>query len=310
MTTCRHCKKQFEATDRAYKRRTPKFCSPTCWYAWRRDNESIRLCAQCMRPFKRRRMGKLDAENFCSHRCILLSRGALRTCKVCGKEYKRAACYRRSPYCSWECYRTEHQSKIKPKACLHCQVEFVPRSLVRPMKFCSLACAVAHNRGERHPLYRGKRSADRGPDWKKISAAIRKRDDYTCQGCGEETGDKAHAVDHLVPYRIAKRIADKRPELDPNHPVNLLTLCMSCHVGKTHYERMLIDGDTTQFFGWAAIIVGKIPLREAMEYYGLWDFVVKSTTRKEGSSQEAENQKSREHREQCELGPAEDVGPV
>jgi DEAD/DEAH box helicase domain-containing protein len=63
-----------------------------------------------------------------------------------------------------------------------------------------------------------------GPDWDKIRAEIRKRDQYTCRICGiVEKEGHTHHVHHKTPFRTFTN-----PNL-ANQPENLMTLCPGCH---------------------------------------------------------------------------------
>lgn len=62
-------------------------------------------------------------------------------------------------------------------------------------------------------------------DWTEtLRRSIRERDNYTCQICGNEQGDRVHSVHHI--------------DYDKNNcnPDNLITLCISCHI-KTNHNR-------------------------------------------------------------------------
>ena len=55
--------------------------------------------------------------------------------------------------------------------------------------------------------------------WKKLSKNILERDKYQCQSCGIDLKNKKHQCHHIIPYKISK----------DNSPMNLTTLCTSCH---------------------------------------------------------------------------------
>lgn len=230
------------------------------------------ICRHCGKEFQptdnhyRRKLAK-----FCSPKCWYESQRKPMKCKGCGKEMPHQAVFR-NRYCSHAC-RVEHhgfRARIrKPKKCATCGAEFLNNN----GRFCSWKCysaTVARTRKPPRTLY-----AERS--WKKRAAKIRKRDGYICQGCGVPVEARGLAVDHLVPYRIAKRLADLNPSLDPNAPINLMSLCGSCHATKTTYEEPARRGDLVKFFGWAALVVGKQPLRDALEYFGLWDQMIRRT---------------------------------
>lgn len=80
--------------------------------------------------------------------------------------------------------------------------------------------------GEKHWNWQGGKSFEPYTiDWTKtLKIAIRERDKYTCQVCGEKQGDRAFHVHH-IDYN--------KENCNPN---NLITLCMSCHM-KTNFNR-------------------------------------------------------------------------
>lgn len=59
-------------------------------------------------------------------------------------------------------------------------------------------------------------------NWEDIARAVRKRDNHTCQGCGDEDPDELH-VHHIVPLGAG----------GSNAKSNLITLCDECH-GRVH----------------------------------------------------------------------------
>jgi 5-methylcytosine-specific restriction endonuclease McrA len=70
------------------------------------------------------------------------------------------------------------------------------------------------------------------PGMMDLRPIILKRDEYTCQNCGEgPLPTKELEVDHI---RLVKRF--KRP-VDANTPDNLRILCIPCHKDKTKFDR-------------------------------------------------------------------------
>jgi len=62
-----------------------------------------------------------------------------------------------------------------------------------------------------------------GLNWSLQRKRTRARDEYRCQICGVQEGDRAHHVHHRVPFR-----AFSSPD-EANHLSNLVTLCSTCH---------------------------------------------------------------------------------
>jgi 5-methylcytosine-specific restriction endonuclease McrA len=95
-------------------------------------------------------------------------------------------------------------------------------------------------------MFRGGTDPKRGPNWRRLAAAIRQRDDYTCRRCGKSQAENGQrlAVDHIMPWRLFDD-ADKTAANDPN---NLVSLCKSCHAWKTaRAERKFLRGDVIDF---------------------------------------------------------------
>jgi DEAD/DEAH box helicase domain-containing protein len=64
---------------------------------------------------------------------------------------------------------------------------------------------------------------DYGPDWPRISLAVRTRDGFRCQVCGVSEAGREHDVHHKIPFRLFPSAADA------NRPDNLVTLCRADH---------------------------------------------------------------------------------
>lgn len=229
------------------------------------------------REFSCRHCGKLftwkHKLRYCSHRCMLLSRGSIKTCKQCKKQYQ-APPSRRILFCSDPCYRQYEQARNKPKSCRHCGQLFVKRDLAttRKTKFCSRPCHQQYSRGVNNPLYRGERKADRGITWKERSTAARQRDQECQSLIHSPTKNPARkerlSVDHIVSYAILKKYC---PLLDANDLRNLICLCRSCHAFKTSSaEVRFVRGDITGFIQQMNRIVPIERVKEALALYGFY----------------------------------------
>ena len=62
-----------------------------------------------------------------------------------------------------------------------------------------------------------------GPDWKKISEKIKKRDNFTCQYCHKSQPKHKLHVHHKIPFKKFSNLEKA------NNPNNLVTLCPQCH---------------------------------------------------------------------------------
>jgi DEAD/DEAH box helicase domain-containing protein len=62
-----------------------------------------------------------------------------------------------------------------------------------------------------------------GPNWKQQRDRARTRDEFRCQVCGREEGERQHHVHHKTPFRQFDSY------LSANQLENLVTLCPSCH---------------------------------------------------------------------------------
>ncbi len=193
-------------------------------YAEKRKTGEDRICPTCGKTFYvRPSYSRLGRMKYCSVVCSSPARKVPRpyqrrplpelTCKGCGKVFSR----------KWPIAKRQ---KVKGQA------------------FCSRECFSTYNVGENNSIYRGQRKDDRGPRWNKIAEEIRIRDERKCMACSKsEAGFKQRfPVDHIVPYRMMLAF-----EIHPNDPINLMTLCHSCHPKKTHIESRLLKGDVIGF---------------------------------------------------------------
>ncbi|WKZ36871.1 MAG: DEAD/DEAH box helicase [Anaerolineales bacterium] len=64
---------------------------------------------------------------------------------------------------------------------------------------------------------------DYGPNWQKVRATVRKRDQFKCQVCGAVESTRDHDVHHKTPFRTFTSI------VEANRLENLTTLCRTCH---------------------------------------------------------------------------------
>lgn len=127
--------------------------------------------------------------------------------------------------------------RVVPITCLECGQQFlVPPNKRASARYCSRAClsraSAKHNaanfKGERNPRWRGGRALSYGPNWKKIKALVRERDEV-CRQCGKTPAENGRALDvhHLNPFRFS----------GDNSLENLIALCRSCHMRADDHGR-------------------------------------------------------------------------
>lgn len=203
------------------------------------------------------------------------------SCINCDATYSAFASqvkWRGSSYCSMDCSR-EHRKK-KPKKCVECEVEFLPRNpqyeKMGMSKFCSHKCqwSYSHKTNPRRfdfnciicgktferfsanirkgkPRYcsracqgKGKvregSTTSRGAGWGEIRQTVRRRDSDRCVKCGEPDATGRKLA---VDHVIPWLLVKSDPSVG-NHLDNLASLCSSCHGKKTSVvEPRLIRGD-------------------------------------------------------------------
>jgi len=91
-------------------------------------------------------------------------------------------------------------------------------------QYCSRACTALARSGELNPAWKGGVTTEHqsfyaGAEWRRVCAAIYRRDRGLCHVCGErpERGE----VHHIEPWAL-------RPDLRLDHS-NLVLLCRPCH---------------------------------------------------------------------------------
>lgn len=147
--------------------------------------------------------------------------GLDKICTVCSKEYYISG-YRaeKSKFCSKECW----SKRRKLKECEYCHK---PITSYHAKKYCSRACSHSAMVGEKAPGWIDGKSLERdrarhGAELRYWRKQVFKRDNYTCQHCGDKRQIQAH---HIIEWA---KDESKRFDVD-----NGLTLCIDCH-GKVH----------------------------------------------------------------------------
>ena len=70
---------------------------------------------------------------------------------------------------------------------------------------------------------------DYGPEWPRLREAVRARDGYRCQVCGQPESEREHDVHHRAPFRAFRDGRGSPSYEQANRQDNLMTLCPSCH---------------------------------------------------------------------------------
>jgi len=196
LSNCEYCGKQFESRPAGHRLKTggwakTRYCSRKCHYNARKKIRPVVICEYCGKEFA----PTWANARYCSRECLFdsMKRGKLVRCRICSKEF------------------------------------YAPMTVLKNnrAKVCSLECKKKlisfYMRGEKHPHWTGGRK-DGYPqsEWtKQLREEIKKRDNMTCQKCGESN---AMLIVH---------------HLDGNKnncaPINLTTLCRKCH-SHIHYS--------------------------------------------------------------------------
>ena len=231
-------------------------------------------CLHCgeMFPGRSRTDGKQD--KFCSRKCFREHRGIVVKCKTCGKEFPS---YDRNSFCSRKCYFATKPVQMVSRTCANCGNDFLRiaafdlrrNSDSNRKRFCGQSCCHEYNRGERHPMFLGNRSAYRGGDWRAARSMAIAEYGFECRACGcnlDNERSSAH-VDHLVPFRYAKRLSSSK---SPNAEENLRVLCRPCHTKKTKTEIKYFRLGEEAYVNRLAVVLGERladDVRQAFEYF-------------------------------------------
>src|SRR5690606_15295055 len=136
--------------------------------------------------------------------------------------------------CSKECaykLRGKRSSDTQSKKVIVCCEKCGRERMVSPTysyrRFCSTACAHEFNSGERNPNWKGgitseRSSFDSSKEFKKARKMVWKRDNATCQKCGDRFNhsQRTFEVHHIIPFEYKKGRYDIE---------NLVLVCNPCH---------------------------------------------------------------------------------
>ena len=162
------------------------------------------------------------------------------SCHRCGTLFERKPAEARADklFCSKGCYtqylsETAHKQKLKTAQCACCGEDITrhPSQFEdRQHVYCSVECKNKHNgelrSGANHPRWNPNLTKQERQDRRKFAEyrewreQVYKRDNYTCQHCGDDAGGNLNAH-HIINY---SENDSKRTKVD-----NGITLCDECH---------------------------------------------------------------------------------
>lgn len=253
-TQCKVCSTEFKEI----KGKSNKFCSINCYRVSQRAGEYKTghkpttfktACGFCG--------GLVYLKLYCNRDCYDKARAKAVLdrqvpCLACKTMCQPSNEYNNS-FCSIKCLVIHR--KAKPKHCVNCKCLFTPvkyHALAKKMishnsgKTCCAKCQYEWNsnnevrkekislkfRGSLHPNWRGgsHNMSSRGDGWVRLRNSIKKRDNYKCLHCGmtdKECKEKYNCslnVNHIKPFH---QFGGKT--MLANKPINLESLCKSCH---------------------------------------------------------------------------------
>lgn len=250
---CPQCKKEFsKPVNKSLKDwfSRSKYCSRKCYVESMKGKNLFGKYRFLGSGLKGRKFPERQGENNPRYSRVLLK------CAYCGKEFSVINARKdTAKYCSIECRKKHRFNPIK-NICKNCHKEFIrEHNPKRKYDFCSAKCRAEYNSkkcritlvcaecGKKFKVLQyyseqkccSKECADKFKDAGKTKIAIRlrnskkysiwrsrvfKRDNYTCQVCGQVGGIlNAH---HIKPFSDYPEL-----RLDVN---NGETLCVDCHV--------------------------------------------------------------------------------
>lgn len=207
-TTCDYCGKEFRITDA----RHDKYCSIKC------ANQSNFKTTQCNRCGKEINYIKNKPE-YCSVKCK--AEDNPKVCSVCGKEFIDYG--KGKVYCSSKCRREKARKELEEQAkekhadkkikCKECGKTFIKKYGDKRRKYCSNECqekayrkTPGYKAAKRRRRYKRRMRKNNGIVEKFSREEIFKRDNWTCQICGEPVDPSLEypdlmsaSIDHIVP---------------------------------------------------------------------------------------------------------------
>lgn len=231
MMKCKNCGQAVQRRMAEKEKWNSKFCSWKCYLDYRKRHGWVSLeCATCGNKFERPlNQVKRNKNNYCSANCYLRrnEKDNIVKCDTCGKNIRRMPSRRDEfdrHFCSWECSGEWHSNNLS---------------------------------GENAPNWHGGTSFELYPIEfnNNLKRQIKKRDNYTCQLCGDQILKKGTRNKHLVVHHINYRKDDCTLS-------NLVTLCNFCHTS-VNFQRE----------DWTAYFQGKLAGVEYQPQQLVFDFM-------------------------------------
>lgn len=198
---------------------------------------------------------KRTKKHFCSSKCAAIGQSGLnnhmykdgkysifipKICVICGEEFYAHESHTKT--CSRGCYiilvsgknNAKYQDIIKN--CIQCHTEFKSIKGKSNHRFCCMECKNTHHSkqmsGDGNPRWLGGISnGEYGIEFNEdLKLFIRNRDNHACRLCGLVNED------NIENYRGSLPIHHIDYNKSNNNPLNLITLCNSCHA-KTNSNR-------------------------------------------------------------------------
>lgn len=184
-----------------------------------------KICECCGKKF----FG-IKTRKYCSQDCSHNARKRQKeiVCSECGKHFMVQE-YRDAKFCSQQCKIKNQTSESITVSCTNCGKEFERKSYkIGENNFCCKECADEYNKGKNHYEWKEYLHIEGRKDaFRKWGRAVKARDSYICQQCGNSDKSILHAH-HVIPKSTNRDL-----EFDES---NGITLCAYCHY-KAH------DGD-------------------------------------------------------------------
>lgn len=265
---CENCGDPFEdyPSRRETRERQDYFCSRDCKSEYQKNGKVVE-CSWCgddtYKPkCQLDQMGGYSLDNhFCDKECETAFKESEwvgenhpswnggnvdLVCDECSDTYDvKPAKAEDSQFCSDQCHQDSYYIDVQ---CDNCGVSLERTTFLATEKtehnLCSDECYSEwwseQQRGSNNTSYKtagGKVGIDAvrksigDVAWDRRARHVRERDEYTCQLCGEQDSDRDLDVHHIIPVASG----------GTNDPVNLMSLCGSCHKTVETYTEQYVD---------------------------------------------------------------------